>query len=189
MVKDDFLPKEQKDEMQILLDKLTGADDFKTPFTVDQKENVKEGYLLLSKGLLTKQNRVQEAEEKISIRKDTPSKTSSNNGGGGGGGGGKNDNIILANDPATVTNNLKKLREKEVGEIKMYLNIGGTTSEYTVMHSPKNKGYTIYKDEGDEGTPMYGENLEGAAADAVRSLSKAQKVSQALYNKRKKNKK
>jgi hypothetical protein len=95
MVKDDFLPKEQKDEMQILLDKLTGADDFKTPFTVDQKENVKEGYLLLSKGLLTKQNRVQEAEEKISIRKDTPSKTSSNNGGdGGSGNGGKGGNQV-----------------------------------------------------------------------------------------------
>lgn len=85
MVKDDFLPKEQKDQMQILLDKLTGADDFKTPFTADEKNMVKDGYLLLSKGLLTKQNRVQEAEEKISVRKDTPSKVAKSDGNSGGG--------------------------------------------------------------------------------------------------------
>jgi len=111
MVKDDFLPKEQKDQMQSLLDKLIGADDLATPFTVDQKNLVKEGYLLLSKGLLTKQNRVQEAEEKISVRKDTPSKVAKNNGGDG-------------NNDGKNSNKTTLYTKEEKNKI---INTGGTT--------------------------------------------------------------
>ena len=179
--------------------KAFGGEDFKKEKeelkipTADQTKAAKEAYIFLAKQDLKDQYQYRPALNEDGTEKtqtlNTSVKTSSNNSGGNNVGGDKNDNIILANDPVTVTNNLKKLKENKVGEIKMYLNIGGTTSEYTVMHSPTNKGYTIYKDEDDEGTPMYGETLEEAAADAVRSLSKAQKASQELYNKRKKNKK
>jgi hypothetical protein len=160
--------------------------------TEDQIKAAQNAYIFLAKQDLKDQYQYRPVLNEDGTEKtqtlNTSSKTSSNNGGGDGGGS-KNDNIILANDPTTVTNNLKKLKENKVAEIKMYLNIGGETNEYTVMHSPKDKGYIIYKSDADEGLPIYGETLEEAAADAVRSLSKAQKASQELYNKRKKNKK
>lgn len=76
MSKDEFLPDEQRKEITALLNRLDGCDDFKRTFTLDEKDMVKEGYLLLSKGLLTKQNRVQESEEKISISKAATAKSS-----------------------------------------------------------------------------------------------------------------
>jgi hypothetical protein len=74
MSKDAFLPQTQRDEIKTLLERLDGCADPTITFTAEEKEMVKEGYFLLSKGLLTKQNRVQEAEEKISVRKTTPEK-------------------------------------------------------------------------------------------------------------------
>jgi hypothetical protein len=93
MSKDSFLPKDQKDEISALLNRLDGCDDFTRTFTLDEKDMVKEGYLLLSKGLLTKQNRVQESEEKISIRKDIPTKMDKDK---------DKDNIVLANTLNTL---------------------------------------------------------------------------------------
>jgi tryptophanyl-tRNA synthetase len=80
---------------------------------------VKEGYLLLSKGLLTKQNRVQESDEKISIRKDIPTKMDKDK---------DKDNIVLANTPEYVAAKIKKLKNspKDTATM-MYLNIDGNT--------------------------------------------------------------
>jgi hypothetical protein len=179
MSKDSFLPKDQKDEISALLNRLDGCDDFTRTFTLDEKDMVKEGYLLLSKGLLTKQNRVQESEEKISIRKDIPAKMDKDK---------DKDNIVLANTPEFVTKKLNELKKGAKGaSTLMYLNIDGNTDEYLVEHDPGGeKGFKIFKDSGISGIPMYGNTLEEAALDAVRSQSKAQKASKEVYNQRKK---
>jgi hypothetical protein len=187
MSKDEFLPEGQRDKIKDLLNKLEGADDFKTPFTVDQKENVKEGYLLLSKGLLTKQNRVQEGEKTISVRKGDTSKTSSNNSGGDN----KDDSLIFANTPEYVTSEIAKLTASAVGTYSlMYLNIRGETNEYRVerIQSTKGKpGFKIYKGEnGGSGVEEYGRDIEKAALGAIRSQTKAQQASLEYYNKTKK---
>jgi hypothetical protein len=182
MAKDEFLPKEQKDEINVLLEKIKRhVDDLKEHLRLDDEQQalVKEGYLALSKGLLTKQNRVQESDEKISISKSTPAKMDKDK---------DKDNIVLANTPEFVTKKLNELKKGAKGaSTLMYLNIDGNTDEYLVEHDPGGeKGFKIFKDSGISGIPMYGTTLEEAALDAVRSQSKAQKASKEVYNQRKK---
>jgi hypothetical protein len=154
--------------------------DFKAAL-MKQQALVKEGYLLLSKGLLTKQNRVQESEEKISIRKDIPTKMDKDK---------DKDNIVLANTPEYVAAEIKKLKNspKDTATM-MYLNIGGTTKRYRVEHAPgatNTPGFKIYEGEnGTIATPIYGSDLEKAANLAVKSQTKAEAMSQALYEQNK----
>ncbi len=180
MSKDAFLPETQRKEISALLEKLKGSDDFKTPFNEEQKALVKEGYFALSKGLLTKQNRVQESEEKISIRKDIPTKGSSD----------KKDNIAYANTKELIDTEIQGLLDGGPdATTSMYLNINGVTNEYIVERvkdEPGKPGFRIFKNATTTvSKPMYLKDLKKAAGIAVKSQNKAEEVSQALYEQNK----
>jgi hypothetical protein len=181
MSKDSFLPKDQKDEISALLNRLDGCDDFKRTFTLDEKDMVKEGYLLLSKGLLTKQNRVQESEEKISITKNIPGKGTST----------KEDknNLAYANTPEVIDEEITTLRNGAVGlDTTMYLNINGSTNEYRIERikdEPGKPGFRVFKGNSLSYKKMYEKDIRKAASIAVKSQTKVDEMSQALYEQNK----
>jgi hypothetical protein len=183
---------EDKDKISNLI-KAFGGKDFKAERedpkipTAVQTAAAQEAYIFLAKQDLKDQYQYrpvlnEDGTEKIQTL--NTSSTSNKNKGGG------DDNIVLANTPEYVAAEIKKLQNSPKNTATMmYLNIGGTTKRYRVEHTPGAKntpGFKIYEGEnGTIATPMYGSDLEKAANQAVKSQTKAEAMSQAIYEQNK----